>query len=110
MVVAALAVSSAGARTASGLRGVVTRGPVSPVCVAEQPCYVPVKGRTLVFSRGGREVARTRTRRGGVYRVALRAGTYRVTVLSGRLVEPQSVWVAHGRFRRVDFSIDTGIR
>jgi hypothetical protein len=110
LALAGLAVASAAARTTSGLRGVVTRGPVSPICVAEQPCYVPVKGVTLVFSRRGREVARVRTRKGGVYRVALRAGTYTVKVLSGRLPEPAKATVERGSFRRVDFSLDTGIR
>jgi hypothetical protein len=110
VAVASLAISSAGARTTSGLRGVVRRGPISPICVAEQPCYVPVKGATLVFSRRGHEVARVRTRKRGVYRVPLKVGTYSVKVLSGRPVEPTKASVQRGTFRRVDFSIDTGIR
>ena len=50
-LVAAVAASSAGAAsgtTSSGLRGLVTRGPIVPVCAAGQPCSEPAKNVTLV--------------------------------------------------------------
>jgi hypothetical protein len=114
-LVTAAAVSSAGAVTpSSGLRGEVTRGPVTPVCVAEQPCYVPAKGVTLVFVRKGRVVRRALTNAKGLYRVRLPVGTYSVRLPKkpsvGRGLEPVRARVVARRFRRVDFSIDTGIR
>jgi hypothetical protein len=108
--VGAVAGGGAGATTGTGLRGLVTRGPVSPVCVAEQACDEPAPGVTLVFKRAGDEVARTRTGSAGGYRVTLPAGWYTVKPLSGRHMQPSAAHVVSGRFRRVDFSIDTGIR
>ena len=112
---AAVAASSAGAATTtSGLRGLVTRGPITPVCVAGQPCSEPARNVTLVFSRNGRVVRRTRTNDQGRYRVALGPGLYAVRLTPkpsiGRGLEPQRARVMRARFRRVDFSIDTGIR
>jgi len=114
---AAVVASSAGAATgtsSSGLRGLVTRGPITPVCVAGQPCSEPAKNVTLVFSRNGRVVRRVRTNDQGRYRVALTPGLYAVRLTPkpriGRGLEPVRVRVMRARFRRVDFSIDTGIR
>jgi len=45
----------------------------------------------------------------GSYRVRLAPGTYVVRSLSGR-IEPTTARVSSNRMRRVDFSIDTGIR
>ena len=69
-----VAASGAAATTQSGLRGIVTRGPISPICVAGQPCDAPVPGLTLVFTRGGSQAARTRTSDTGTY------GAYRGVV------------------------------
>jgi len=114
---AAVVASSAGAATgttSSGLRGLVTRGPIVPVCVAGQPCSEPAKNVTLVFSRNGRVVRRTRTNDQGRYRVALAPGLYAVRLTPkpsiGRGLEPVRARVVRARFRRLDFSIDTGIR
>ena len=104
-----LAAASEGATANSGLFGVVTRSPVTPTCIAEQPCSKPVSGAVLVFSRDGADVARVTTRRRGVYRVQLAAGVYAVRCSIRRLA-PTSVRVRPGTMRRVDFSIDTGIR
>jgi hypothetical protein len=99
-----------GSTIKSGLYGKVTRGPITPVCMAEEPCSAPMPGATIVFSRSGREVARTRTTQNGTYRVALTPGTYGVRVLQARPVDPSTTWVPHSRFRHIDFSVDTGIR
>jgi hypothetical protein len=112
---AVVAVSSAGAATSSsGLRGLVTRGPIVPVCTAEQPCYGPAKNVTLVFVRNGRVVRRATTSEQGRYRVALPVGLYAVRLQVkqriGRGLEPSRARVMANRFRRIDFSIDTGIR
>ena len=115
MLVVLTAAGSAGASTnPSGLWGEVKRGPVTPVCVAEQPCYAPAKGVTLVFVRNGVIVRRATTNDLGRYRVRLAAGTYSVRLPQkpaiGRDLEPVQARVRAGRYARVDFSIDTGIR
>ena len=80
------------------------------MCVVEQPCDAPAPGVTLVFTHAGREVGRVRTGSAGGYRIVLPAGWYSVTPLSGRGIEPDTARVLRGVFRRVAFSIDTGIR
>jgi hypothetical protein len=101
-------------RTPSGLRGLVTRGPITPVCVAEQPCSEPAPNVTLLFSRNGRVVGRAVTNGLGRYRLRLPAGLYSVRrpgdVTVGRGIEPGHARVRAARFTRVDFAIDTGIR
>jgi hypothetical protein len=109
----ALAAASAAGQAGtdrSGLYGIVTRGPITPVCAFEVPCDEPAAGAVLVFARAGHEVARTRVRQDGSYRIALPAGTYTVRAVSRRPLDPLTARVRAGRFRRVDFSIDTGIR
>ena len=110
-----LAVAPAGAATvSSGLRGIVTRGPISPVCVAEQPCDAPAKHATLLFSRNGSVVRRATTDMEGRYRIQLPPGLYHVSRSVGSHIggglEPDQARVRPGRFIRVNFSIDTGIR
>jgi len=102
--------SGAGATSQSGLRGVVTRGPIAPICIAEEPCSAPVPGATLVFKRAGYAAVRTRTGSAGTYRVVLAPGVYSVALAPPRRMAPPNARVAGGTFRRVDFSIDTGIR
>jgi hypothetical protein len=110
VLVGLLAVGAAGASTTtSGLYGKVTRGPIAPVCVAEQPCSEPAAGVLLKFSRGGKAVASTRSRADGSYRIGLAPALYKIK-LSARSIDPSEVTVRSGRFRHVDFSIDTGIR
>jgi hypothetical protein len=105
---------AASGATGSGLRGVVTRGPIMPVCMVDQPCDEPAANVRLVFVRSGTVVARARTSETGRYRVALAPGRYAVRLPGkpalGRIVKPQTVRVLRARFSRVDFSIDTGIR
>ena len=115
MLVVLAAAGSAGASTSpSGLWGEVRRGPITPVCVAEQPCDAPAKNVTLVFVRSGHVVRRATTNDLGRYRVPLVAGTYSVRLPQkpaiGRDLEPVQARVRAGRYARVDFSIDTGIR
>jgi len=107
-----LTLDAGGAPKPSGLYGQVRRGPITPVCTAEQPCDAPAPGVTLVFSRAGRELGRTVTREDGTYRIRLVPGVYGVSraLKTTRPVEPQTARVRLGRFARVDFSIDTGIR
>ena len=105
---------AASGATGSGLRGVVTRGPIMPVCMVDQPCDEPAANVRLVFLRNGVVVSRARTGATGWYRVALAPGRYAVRLpgkpAMGRIVKPQTARVFRGRYSRVDFSIDTGIR
>jgi hypothetical protein len=104
-----LAVGASGGTVHSGLYGVVTRGPITPVCTVEQPCSEPAAGAVVVFSRNGNAVARVTVRTDGSYRVHLPPGLYAVRA-GRRPVDPAAARVQRGRMRRVDFSIDTGIR
>lgn len=110
-VLATTAVLLAGGGTgASGLRGVVTRGPVSPVCVAGRPCSAPFAHARIAFVRGGRSTG-TVADAAGRYRVALPPGSYAVRIVGARFgYAPRRVVVPVGRFGVQDFSVDTGIR
>ena len=96
------------------LHGVVTRGPIVPVCAIEQPCDEPAKDVTLLFSRNDRVVGRVVTDEQGRYRLRLPAGLYAVrrpaAASIDRKLEPNRARVYAGRLTRIDFSIDTGIR
>jgi hypothetical protein len=113
-LVLVVAAAAGATTTSSGLRGIVSRGPITPVCVVELPCSEPAPNVTLLFSRNGRVAGRTVTNGEGRYRVRLPAGLYSVrrsvAVVIGRGLEPDHARVRAGRFTRVDFSIDTGIR
>ena len=115
---AGVAAFAAGARAAPDaargtLYGVLTQGPIRPVCQVDQPCDGPARGVTLSFRRKGRVLARVVTGRTGAYRIRLAAGAYAVRTNRkpfGTVPAPQRVRVVGGRTRRVDFAIDTGIR
>lgn len=97
-----------------GLHGIVTRGPTTPVCKVGVPCSAPAVGAVLIFSRAGYVVARVRTSVGGRYSIRLPAGLYTVrlspTPRIGFGLRPTMVRVVRGAYRRLNFSIDTGIR
>src|SRR5207247_5000225 len=77
--IALVVVAGAQATTRTGtLAGVVTRGPIVPVCAVEQPCDEPARNVTLLFSRNGTVVARVVTAGQGRYRRRLPAGSYDV--------------------------------
>lgn len=98
---------------ASGLHGVVTRGPTTPVCRVGKPCTAPAVGAVLVFSHDGRVAARARAGAGGRYAVKLPPGFYAVRVSPPQRIgglKPREVRVRSGVNGRVDFQIDTGIR
>jgi hypothetical protein len=95
------------------LHGTVMKGPTQPVCQVGKPCSAPAVGVTLVFSRRGHVVGRTRTVSGGRYAIRLAPGFYAVAVSPpmtiGRGLEPRSVTVRTVTTTR-NFSLDTGIR
>jgi hypothetical protein len=96
----------------SGFHGIVTKGPIVPVCRADAPCDAPVEV-TLVFHRAG-HTYRVRSGRDGRYRIVLAPGYYTVATLErigiGRNITPRAVHVRRAHVDRLDFSIDTGIR
>ena len=109
----ALAAAKPTVGLASGLRGIVMRGPTKPVCRDTETCEEPAVGIVLQFSRAGRLVARVKTAAGGAYAVRLRPGWYAVTTPQrgvGAGLTPRLVRVPQGRVARVDFSLDTGIQ
>jgi hypothetical protein len=85
------------------------RGPITPVCVAGQPCSAPAVGAVLSFARAGHVVARVKTKAGGRYKLVLSPGLYSVRTYRHR-IEPATARVRAGTMKRLDFSIDTGIR
>jgi hypothetical protein len=101
-------------RITSGLRGVVMRGPTSPVCFESEPCEEPAAGVVLQFRRSGNLVARARTGPAGGYSVQLRPGLYAVRLgpvaRIGTELAPDVVRVPRGRLARIVFHIDTGIQ
>jgi hypothetical protein len=109
-----MSVLLAAAALFSGLHGIATRGPTTPVCKVGVPCNAPAVGAVLVFSRAGRTSTRVRAGAGGRHSIRLAPGYYTVTVSPlpriGFGIRPNHVHVARDIYARLDFSIDTGIR
>jgi hypothetical protein len=95
--------------TATGLRGHVTIGPLTPVCKVGTPCSGPAKHVTLSFRHLYR-VWQVTTDGYGYYRIPLGGGTYLVRANKGVSLRPTIVTVVVGRMRIVNMAIDTGIR
>lgn len=109
----ALAAPAVGATGESGLRGVVMRGPTSPVCRVDQRCEAPAANVVIVFSQAGHVVARTTTGPKGGYRIGLRPGRYVVATAKRAIgvgLTPRAVVVPRAFFARVDLHLDTGIQ
>ena len=108
-----LGATSAHAIAPSGLRGLVTRSPIMPVCIEGVPCSAPAKNTPIVFFRNGKGVM-TRTDGTGHYRVALAPGWWNVRTTRplriGSGISPSRVRVFAARSRVVNLDIDTGIR
>lgn len=111
-LVALVAAGGAASAPTSGLRGTVAV-PL-PVCLQDQPCSKKGPGVKLRFWRAGRAVGSTVSGEGGRYRIALPPGMYTVSSPSAMRpkgsVRPSPVRVVAGRFRVVEFFVDTGIR
>jgi hypothetical protein len=103
--------SATGGTSTSGLQGRVMRGPTMPVCRVNEPCEEPAPGVKLFFSRSGKVLARTTTDKQGRYRIGISPGAYAVrTNAFSKVTQPRRVKVPRGRYARVVFHIDTGIR
>ncbi len=112
LVAVALGVAGAEAASPSGLRGVVDRSPIAPVCTADDPCSAPAAHTQLAFLRNGARVV-TRTDDFGHYRVILAPGWWSVRPTApriGAVLRPGKVRVLRNRIRVADFELDTGIR
>jgi carboxypeptidase family protein len=95
----------------SGLYGVVTRGPVTPVCRVDEPCTAPYAHATLLFSRSGMTTRRVTTGAQGTYRIALSPGRWSLRVQTAQFGwKPTAVTVPRGRYAHVNVDVDTGIR
>ena len=109
----ALGCGSAGGGTTTGLRGLVKRGPITPVCRVNKPCFAPAPGVKLFFSRSGKVFATATTDKKGWYHVSLKPGRYSVRT-NKRAFEskpqPATATVPSDRVARRDFMLDTGIR
>lgn len=111
LALASVFAGGASSRNASGLRGLVMRGPTTPVC--DTSCEAPAKGLVLQFTRDGELKAQVTTSRTGWYAVRLRPGRYVVTTPKLRprqRLTPQLVRVPRGRVGRVDLDLDTGLQ
>jgi hypothetical protein len=96
-------------RGGTGIAGGVRRGPITPVCVAGEPCDGPASGVGVTVESGATTIARLLTGADGRFVVHVPPGVYVVRV-SARRVAPAAVRVRAGAFANVSFSIDTGIR
>lgn len=106
----ALVLAVPAAAGTSGVRGIVIKSPVTPVCMVNTPCSAPAKHVRLTFVRGDVTHAVT-TGDDGRYLIALAPGQYRVNVSGARFgYTPRYVVVPEGRTIVRNFTIDTGIR
>jgi hypothetical protein len=102
-----------GSKTSSGLYGKVLISPAEPVCRQGEPCGRPAAGYTLVFSDNGEIAGRTKTDKQGHYRIELGPGRYTIGLPSERAIKgftPPAATVPSGRYAKLDFSLDIGIR
>jgi len=93
----------------TGIAGAIRRGPLTPMCVAEQPCDGPAPGVAVDVVQGGAVIAHVTTGPDGRYYVLAAPGDY-VVRAAGRGLTPLPVHVQAGHFAEIDFLIDTGIR
>jgi len=115
VVPAIMACASTGPSPATGLTGVVMRGPVTPVCRVDVPCDAPFSAGFTV-QRGASRVATFRSDGGGQFTVFLAPGSYTVVpdadapvISPTRQVKAVTV-LDNGTLTVVQLMFDTGIR
>jgi hypothetical protein len=107
--------SSTAPSPATGLTGIVTRGPVTPVCRVDVPCDAPFSA-TFNAERAGRRVAQFQSDAAGQFTVFLAPGGYTIVPNADAPVivpaaQTKSVTVADtGALTVVRLMFDTGIR
>ncbi len=113
-VVLAVLTSAVVLAGSSGAYGKVLIDPARPVCAIGLPCTAPDPHDVLAFWRGTRRIASVTTAADGSYRVALAPGLYRVTLprrtVARARLSPVEIRIPLGRFVRVTFRVDVGIR
>ena len=102
------------APTSTGLAGTVLRGPITPVCAANQPCEAPFKAG-FVVQRGTARAATFQSDEQGHFEVHLSPGTYVVVPDDNApIISPKSqtkeVTVGQSGLTLVELHFDTGIR
>lgn len=94
--------------------GRVLAAPGCPVERANSPCPdIPVVGAQIRALRGGKVVAVARSRRGGVFQLALGAGTYILIAVNAGSYQSTAralITVRPGQRMRVTLTLDSGIR
>jgi hypothetical protein len=109
-----LACESPSAPSSTGLSGTVLRGPIQPVCSANQTCDAPFSsGFTVV--KIGMTVTSFRSDAQGHYEVRLPAGAYTIVPdADAPIMTPRSqskdVTVGSSGLTMLDLHFDTGIR
>ena len=107
--------ASTGPSPTTGLTGVVTRGPITPVCRIDVPCDAPFSAGFIV-QRGGRQIATFRSDSMGQFTVFLAPGAYTVvpnadTPIISPASQAKPVTVGDtGLLTVVRLTFDTGIR
>ena len=110
LVLASVGTAHVAAATVTGVRGVVLRGPIHPVCAAEQPCTAPAKKVVLHFV-GRYTSGWVKTDLRGRYLIALAPGSYTVKIPSAKFgYRPRAATVRAHRTSVLNITIDTGIR
>ena len=98
------------------LSGLVSKGPLSPLEVPDEPESSAVPGaRIRIMTQDGKPVSSVQADQSGHFSVSLAPGTYRVTLASmqGAMFTndlPATVTIAAGEHKRLDIHLDTGIR
>jgi hypothetical protein len=112
---AAAGCSNASLSPITGLTGVVSRGPVTPVCRVDVPCDAPFSA-TFTVQKSGRQVAQFRSDASGQFTVFLQPGGYIVVPAADAPIlspsaQAKSVSVADsGTLTTIRLMFDTGIR
>lgn len=100
----------------TGIEGVVTLGPTTPVCRVGVPCSRPISATLTVEDAAGRVVLPVTSGPDGHFRADLPPGTYTLMpspLQSGALYPravPVTVDVSPGAYTHADVMYDTGIR
>jgi len=98
----------------TGIEGLATFGPISPVQREGEPGSRPYAGVFVVHPRGSdRTVAEIHTAEDGRFRLLLAPGEYTIDLRGGSAppsMAPVDVVVRRGEYTRVELPVDSGIR
>lgn len=110
---ALLLAACASTPTDSGIRGLVTIGPISPVQREGEPADAPFSARIVIKRAGDGTVAEVESGPDGRFSVNLAPGRYVLEPESTSVMpfaQPQDVTVDAHRFTEVNVQYDSGIR